>query len=52
MLYYNQKEGRRKEMKDYIQRARCYKGYARRDVTNKTARARAKREVKKEEKNA
>ena len=39
-------------MKDYIQRARCYKGYARRDVTNKTARARAKREIKKEEKNA
>ena len=39
-------------MKDYIQRARSYKGYARQDVTNKTARARAKREIKKEEKNA
>ena len=35
-------------MKDYMQRARSYKGYARLDVTNKTARSRAKREVKKE----
>ena len=35
-------------MKDYIQRARCYKGYARLDVTNKTARARAKKEIKNE----
>lgn len=35
-------------MKDFMQRARTYKGYARLDVSNKTARARAKREVKKE----
>lgn len=35
-------------MKDYIQRVRCYKGYARRDVSNKTARTRAKREARKE----
>lgn len=35
-------------MKDYFQKARAYKGYARLDVTNKTARARAKRETKKE----
>jgi len=35
-------------MKDAYQRARCYKGYARRDVKNKTARARIKNEVKKE----
>ena len=35
-------------MKDHIQRARCYKGYARLDVNNKTARSRAKREAKKE----
>lgn len=35
-------------MKDHIQRARCYKGFARFDVSNKTARARAKREAKKE----
>lgn len=37
-------------MKDYIQRARCYKGYARLDVSNKAARSRAKREAKKESK--
>ena len=35
-------------MKDYMQRARTYKGYARLDVKNKTARARAKAEIKKE----
>lgn len=35
-------------MKDYMQRARTYKGYARLDVSNKTARSRAKAEIKKE----
>ena len=36
-----------KEMKDHIQRARCFKGYARRDVTNKQARSRVKNEDRK-----
>ncbi len=34
-------------MKDHIQRARCFKGYARRDVTNKQARSRVKNEDRK-----
>ena len=33
-------------MKDYFKRARCRDGYCRLDCTNKTARARAKRELK------
>lgn len=35
-------------MKDLYQRARSYKGYARRDVKNKTARSRIKVETRKE----
>ena len=34
-------------MKDHIQRARCFKGYVRRDVTNKQARSRVKNEDRK-----
>ena len=35
-------------MKDLYQRARSYKGHARRDVKNKTARSRIKVETRKE----
>ena len=35
-------------MKDTFQRARCFKKYARRDVTNKQARSRLKAETRKE----
>jgi len=34
-------------MRDYFQRMRCHEAFGRLDVKNKTARARAKREVKK-----
>lgn len=37
-------------MKDYFKRMRCRDGYCRLDCTNKIARARAKRELKKEHK--
>jgi hypothetical protein len=37
-----------RKMKDLYQRARSYKGYARRDVKNKTARSRIKVETRKE----
>lgn len=39
-------------MKDIFQQARCFKGYARRDVTNKWARARIKKILEKFEKNS
>jgi hypothetical protein len=42
-----QTKRRIKKMKDHIQRARCFKGYARRDVTNKQARSRVKNEDRK-----
>lgn len=35
------------EMKDIYQRARCKEGFCRRDVKNKTARARVKAETRK-----
>ena len=35
-------------MRDYFQRQRCPECFGRRDVRNKTARARAKRELRKE----
>ena len=37
---------KKKKMRDYFKRARCRDGYCRLDCTNKTARARAKRELK------
>lgn len=39
-------------MKDIFQQVRCSKGYARRDVSNKQARAKIKNNLKKIEKNA
>ena len=35
-------------MKDSFQKVRCFKGYARLDVSNKQARARLKAEIRKE----
>ena len=37
-------------MRDYYQKARAFKGYARRDVTNKQARSRIKAQDRKEQK--
>jgi len=51
VIYYIQKEKRRiKEMRDYFKRVRCRDGYCRMDCTNKVARQRAKREIRKEAK--
>ena len=39
-------------MRDIFQQVRCNKGYARRDVTNKQARAKIKKILQKIEKNS